>query len=113
MVSTQWHYLEVLIMFDSILMQELQSKMNREKVQVLDVREGFETSKGHIKGAVLLPLTGLKAADEVLNKDETYYVVCHSGGRSTRAAKKLSKKGYKMVNVLGGMSAYKGPLSHE
>lgn len=92
-------------------MQELQTKMSKEKLNVVDVRESFETDNGHIKGATLLPLTQLKQADKVLDKDKTYHIVCQSGGRSLRAAKKLSKQGYTVVNVMGGMGSYRGPLS--
>ena len=110
---TVWVTQEELNVMNSIMMQELQTKMSREKLNIVDVREAFETSRGHIKGATLLPLTGLKQADDVLEKEKTYYIVCQSGGRSQKAAKKLSKKGYDVVNVLGGMGAYKGPLSRE
>lgn len=111
--SIAWVIQEVSIVVKSIMMQELQTKMSRDKLDIVDVREQFETSRGHIKNAALLPLTGLNKADDVLDKDKTYYVVCQSGGRSLRAAKKLSKKGYDVVNVLGGMGAYKGPLVRE
>lgn len=109
----KWETQEVLNMHNSMMMQELQTKMNCEKLNIVDVRETFETANGHIKGATLLPLSGLRKADAVLNKDETYYIVCQSGGRSQQASKKLAKKGYNVVNVMGGMGAYKGPLVRE
>ena len=40
----------------------------------------------------------------------TLYVICHSGVRSKMAAKKLKKKGYDVVNVQGGMSAWTGKV---
>lgn len=85
--------------------------MSKEKLEILDVRETFETENGYIKGASLLPLTNIKQADQVLDKSKVYHIVCQSGGRSLRAAKKLSKQGYQVVNVMGGMGAYRGPLS--
>lgn len=100
-------------MVSSMMIQELQTNLTKQKLHVVDVRENFETAKGHIKGAILLPLSQLKSADEKLSKDQTYYIVCQSGGRSLKAAKKLSKKGYTVVNVLGGMGAYRGPLVRE
>lgn len=101
----------VLLMVSSIMMQELQTKINKkETLNIIDVREGFETAMGHIKGATLIPLSQIKKADDVLDKDKTYHIVCQSGGRSLQAAKKLSKKGYQVVNVMGGMGAYTGSL---
>lgn len=41
---------------------------------------------------------------------ETLYVICHSGVRSKMAAKKLKKKGYDVINVRGGMSAWTGKI---
>lgn len=101
----------VLTLVSSMMMQEMQSKMSKEEVHIVDVREGFEHKMGYIEGATLLPLSKLKNADDVLDKSKTYYIVCQSGGRSLQAAKKLSKKGYNVVNVLGGMGAYNGKLT--
>ena len=42
--------------------------------------------------------------------NETLYVICHSGVRSKMAAKKLKKKGYDVINVRGGMSAWPGDV---
>ncbi|WP_371259111.1 rhodanese-like domain-containing protein, partial [Streptococcus cristatus] len=36
--------------------------------------------------------------------------ICHSGVRSKLAAKKLKKKGYDVINVRGGMSAWTGKV---
>ena len=38
------------------------------------------------------------------------YVICHSGARSKLAAKKLKKRGFDVVNVQGGMHAWRGKI---
>jgi len=44
-----------------------------------------------------------------LNKDSNIVVMCRSGSRSTKAAKLLSKNGYKKVyNIIDGFEGYKG-----
>ena len=78
---------------DSISTSELEQKL-KEKSQLLDVRTPSEYRRGHIKGAKNVPLN----------------VICHSGVRSKMAAKKLKKKGYDVVNVQGGMSAWTGKV---
>ncbi len=52
----------------------------------------------------------MKSQDIRQTTNETLYVICHSGVRSKMAAKKLKKKGYDVVNVQGGMSAWTGKV---
>ena len=44
------------------------------------------------------------------DKDENYYVMCLSGARSTAACQYLASKGYKVTNVMGGISAWRGEV---
>lgn len=88
----------------SVSTKELEAKLT-EKPQIIDVREPNEFIGGHIPGAKNVPV----------RKVETYtpkgkvYVICQSGARSKRAATILKSKGYDVVNVKGGMSAWSGP----
>jgi rhodanese-related sulfurtransferase len=78
-------------------------------VELIDIREGYEYKAGSIKTAKNIPMGSLLAAPEkYLIKDKTYYIMCQSGGRSARATKALSKAGYNVINVLGGMGSYTG-----
>lgn len=91
--------------YQTILMNEIR---DFDSLNILDVREKDEFDSGHIKGAKFLPLSSLANQVDKLDKDKEYHVVCFSGGRSKQACDFLSKKGYKVTNVMGGMSAYKG-----
>ena len=68
---------------------------------------------GHIKGVIHLPLQYFEARMNALDKNDTYYIICHSGSRSHYACMIADNAGYHVVNVIGGMSAYKGELSYE
>lgn len=92
---------------DSISTSELEQKL-KEKIQLLDVRTPSEYRRGHIKGAKNVPLNEIAGYTPATN--ETLYVICHSGVRSKMGAKKLKKKGYDVVNVQGGMSAWTGKV---
>lgn len=92
---------------DSISTSELEQKL-KEKIQLLDVRTPSEYRRGHIKGAKNVPLNEIAGYTPATN--ETLYVICHSGVRSKMAAKKLKKKGYDVINVQGGMSAWTGKV---
>lgn len=97
-------------MYNSISMPEFEQKWKKEKLSLVDVREVNEWENGHLDGAVHIPLSDLSAAKEKLDKNQEYYVMCHSGARSSMACQELSKEGYKVTNVMGGISAWRGEV---
>lgn len=50
----------------------------------------------------------LTSPEKYLAKDKTYYIMCQSGGRSGRTARALTKQGFKVIDVVGGMGSYVG-----
>ena len=95
--------------FESIGVNEL-SSING-KISVIDIREPYECSRGMLKIAKNIPMGQLLTEpDKYLKKEQKYYIVCQSGGRSSQACNTLSKQGFQVINVLGGMGSYKGKL---
>ena len=90
---------------DSISTIELEQKL-KENIQLIDVRTPGEFRRGHIKNAKNVPLNGIGQFTPIT--DKKVYVICHSGVRSKLAAKKLKKKGYDVINIQGGMHAWRG-----
>ena len=79
------------------------------KVELIDIREPYEYKSGTLKTAKNVPMDKLlQQPDHYLNKDKTYYIMCLSGGRSTRTCKALQKQGYQVINVAGGFGSYVG-----
>jgi hydroxyacylglutathione hydrolase len=75
---------------------------------VLDVRQPAEWKAGHIQGAVYITGAELPAKINDVPKDRPVATVCGSGHRSSIAASLLLRNGNRrVVNVLGGMSAWK------
>lgn len=76
---------------------------------LLDVRRASEYAEGHIPGAAQLDVTNeaefLKGI-ESLDKEKTIYIYCRSGRRSRIAAKHLIDKGFNVVDLKGGYSAW-------
>lgn len=97
-------------MIKSVLMREIK---NIQDLNIIDVRENFEHKMGTIKGAMKIPLNSLPTYIQNLDKQQEYYIVCHSGSRSSIASQYLSSEGFNVVNVMGGMSAYRGELDYE
>jgi rhodanese-related sulfurtransferase len=74
---------------------------------VVDVRRKAEWEQGHIEGAVLRPLDGLRAEMASLDREKTLAVHCKGGYRSMIACSLLEAAGFpRVVNVLGGYDAW-------
>jgi rhodanese-related sulfurtransferase len=75
-------------------------------VVLLDVREPDEWAAGHAPGALHVPLGEVPDRLAELPTDADVVVVCHGGGRSSRATAWLLNQGYQCRNLTGGMVAY-------
>lgn len=78
-------------------------------VTILDVRTPAEYQAGHIAESVLANYNdpAFESMIAKLDKSKPVLVYCAAGGRSSRAAKLMSEKGWKNVsNMLGGMGAW-------
>lgn len=57
-----------------------------------------------------MPLSELAQSYTQLDKEQPYFVICHSGARSANASEFLGSQGYNVTNVMGGMSAWRGEI---
>ena len=74
---------------------------------ILDVRQPEEFRQVHITGAKLIPLNDLYKQMKDLPKGREIVCVCDSGTRSRVAAKRLAKEGYTILDMKGGMKAWR------
>ena len=89
---------------------EFNAAVQKEGVQILDVRTADEYKSGHIKHA--LQANWINRAEfndrtTSLDKSKTVYIYCLSGGRSGAAAEVLRTEGYTVINLEGGINAWK------
>lgn len=84
-------------------------ELDQKKGMVLiDVRSAKEYEKGHIPGAVNVPLAEIGDKIKKLKKDKELVVYCRSGNQSIWAIKRLMGMGYKNLhNLKGGYYAWK------
>ena len=83
----------------------------RDDVVLLDVREHDEVATAAIEGALHIPLREIPARLGELDADKALVVMCHSGGRSHRAAQYLLGSGFTNVfNLKGGIDAWSTQL---
>ena len=79
-----------------------------ENLTLLDVRTIDEFKHdGHIVGAKLIPLGELAKNLNMLDKSKKVLVYCHSGSRSVTASRILGNQGFTVINIRGGMMAWK------
>ena len=94
----------------SVSAPEFDKEIKADSVQLLDVRTPQEYAEGHIDGALNINVQSddfRRMSEKKLSKDTTILVYCRSGRRSMDAAKILTKLGYKVVNLKGGIIEWK------
>lgn len=87
-------------MIISISVNEL---LKKDNINIIDIRSIEKYNDNHIKGAKNIPMILLlKEPSKYLQFGETYYVYCQKGINSIKVCRELSKKGYKLINIIGG-----------
>ncbi|MEW6697631.1 MAG: rhodanese-like domain-containing protein [Bacillota bacterium] len=90
--------------YENISADQLKEMLEKNDLQLIDVREPDEYQAGYIKGAVLIPLGELEQRLQEISKEKPVVVYCRSGRRSAEAAEILIRNGYKQVyNIQGGI----------
>ncbi len=91
----------------NIRADELNKKMNAgEDFLLLDVRTPQENAAQAIEGSYLLPLQELGYRMDELPKNKEIVVYCRVGNRSAYACSYLSRMGYKVKNLEGGIMTW-------
>lgn len=78
-----------------------------EQVQLLDVREHWETDICRIAGASHVPMNLIPTSVTSLPRDRHLLVLCHHGTRSRQVTRFLRAEGFTRVsNITGGIAAW-------
>lgn len=90
---------------DIIKLLKLQEK---EKINIIDIRNSLLYNNGHIESSKNIPQTNLMLSPEkYINKHDIYYIYCQQGTSSSYLCTLLNNLGYRTVNIIGGYNAYK------
>lgn len=93
----------------TITPQEVHEIIQRDAANILllDVRtpEEYNSQTGHLKDAILIPVQELEQRINELesHKEKTIIAICRSGNRSGKATTLLNDRGFRAVNMVGGM----------
>ena len=97
-------------MLSQVTIEELRKALlSSRPPKVIDVREPEEFAEGHVKGAELMPLSGLakEIKKKYPNKKEAVVLYDDVGIRSHHGARLLRSLGYQNVKeILGGLLAF-------
>lgn len=89
---------------------EFKTGINRDNIQIVDVRTAAEFKSGHIKGALNIDFfeqAKFKNKLAKLDPAKPIYIYCRSGNRSKSAAGIISKMGFKQIyDLRGGYNAW-------
>lgn len=83
---------------------------NRDDVLLLDVRTEAEFSRGHLPGAINIPVDQLRDRLQELDKSKLIMGYCQVGLRGYIASRILSQHGFTVKNMTGG---YKSAITWE
>lgn len=77
------------------------------KINIIDIRNSYLHTLGAIPGSKNISSNFLLMYPErYLKKEEEYYIYCTQGMESPKVCANLTRKGYNVVNVLGGYHDY-------
>lgn len=96
--------------------EELKSLLDKgEDIQLIDVREPWESELCMLNGAILIPLGQVTSRIEEVVKDKLVVVYCHHGFRSAQAIKLLSEQyGYQnLINLNHGIHGWSQTVDPE
>mgnify|MGYP002738314764 CR=1 FL=1 len=92
-------------MFHEIYPDDVSEWLERH-AHLIDVREEWEFSAGHIPGSINIPMSEVQ--QRMSPDGRPVVLICTSGGRSGQVAQYLSTNGFsEVVNLLGGVVGWK------
>jgi glyoxylase-like metal-dependent hydrolase (beta-lactamase superfamily II)/rhodanese-related sulfurtransferase len=92
---------------EQISVDDLRHRLEAGAVpQLVDVRRPGEWQEGHIPQAKHLPLNALDAHAAELDPARPVTAICAGGYRSSIATSLLEQHGFRVTNVIGGMTAW-------
>jgi NADPH-dependent 2,4-dienoyl-CoA reductase/sulfur reductase-like enzyme/rhodanese-related sulfurtransferase len=88
--------------FDQVLVSDLRRLVEEEGAFVIDVREPHEYERGHVVGAVNIPMSQFRDRLDEIPADRPVYCHCRIGQRSYNVTRALNQLGFpRAINVAG------------
>lgn len=94
----------------TVTSKQFERNIKNQDVQLIDVRTPEEYNAGHIEGAENINIHDSDFEQQLnkLDKNETVYIYCKSGSRSSSAIDTMIEMGFKDITELnGGITAWR------
>lgn len=91
--------------FQTISVYELWNMVRRNDVYLIDLRDRNEYRHFHVDGARNLPYDEMEKWKNMLPRNKKLVLYCERGSTSMLAAKRLSRMGYEVYTLVGGINA--------
>ena len=88
---------------DDYTPQQVAELIEREDIQLIDVRQPEEHDAGRIVGDRLVSLSDLAGAVETIDRERPVVFYCRTGSRSAMASEAFRGAGFDAHNMLGGL----------
>lgn len=85
----------------------LDGYVGRTDAVIIDVRTREAFQRGHIRGARNIPYEG-QDGYQYFPKDKELILYCDRGSTSLNKGRELSRQGFRVKSVNGGLHAYRG-----
>ena len=85
--------------------------MNISNPNIIDIRDNYNYSQGHIKESINIPYYSLLSNYSIyLKKNEVYYLYCNYGSQSKEISNRLNLFGYNTFYIKEGYLDFKNKL---
>lgn len=95
--------------FETIRAKDIENYIGKNNVKIIDIRDYREYKQGHIPTAINIPYKEFENRKSQLDHCELI-LYCDRGNLSLFLARDLSKEGYEVKNIYGGIRAYRGKV---
>lgn len=96
--------------FETIRAKDIENYIGQYNTIIIDLREAEDYKKAHIPTAINIPYMDFQNSKDDLPVDKLLILYCDRGNLSLLLARELSKEGYQVKNIYGGMHAYRGNI---
>lgn len=87
---------------------EVDDYIAKGKYTLIDLRDFEAYRRGHLKGAYHVPYEQFLQMEDRLDRNKKYIFYCEWGGSSLDICRRLGRRGYSVVSMMGGIAAYRG-----
>jgi rhodanese-related sulfurtransferase len=92
---------------NSATVTELAQSLDQGDIAIIDVREPYEFTAGHVPGALNIPMATIPVRLADLPRNRPLHIICESGARSWQVCAFLERQGIEATNIEGGTAVWR------